>query len=300
VPPSILSWTFHHPSSHKGRLFFKPNWPALSPWRKPAVGHSSTDTPTTPLLRPSIDALPHLGGAIPLLSVFSLTWQTPLTALVLPSLSFQNLVALAIFPPRLPPGIQIPLALMPSPSLPTLGSPLLGDILILTILQPGVFHTPSPMGGCLTTPLLLLIVGGTNVMFHSMGGISPSLFHTPFNMWGGSSLDISSLADQLCALADTVHSMSSPHLDSDIPPATLLPLSLSDNAAPHLLSMMPHDSILKLLHHEGSQLPSILLCDTANNSNTKMHWAAKEIHCIMGCRKFQNYKHILQVSRDSK
>jgi hypothetical protein len=154
----------------------------LPSWRKPAVSRSSTDTPTMPLLWPSIDALPRLRGAIPLLLVFPLPWQMPLMALALPSLSFQNLVALAILPPRLPPGIRIPLASMPSPSLPTLGSPLLGDILILTILQPGVFHTPSPMGGCLTTPLLLLIVGGMKVTFYSIGGISPSLFHTPFNM----------------------------------------------------------------------------------------------------------------------
>jgi hypothetical protein len=184
APPSVLSWTFHHPSSHKGRLFFKPNWPALPLWRMPAVGRSLTDTPTTPLLGPRINALPRLGGAIPLLSVFPLPWQMPLMALALPSLSFRNLVALAILPPQLPPGVQISLASMPSPSLPTLGSPLLGDILILTVLQPGVFHTPSPMRGCLTTPLLLLIVGGTNVTFHSMGGISHSLFHTPSNMGG--------------------------------------------------------------------------------------------------------------------
>ncbi len=97
--PSVLSWTFHHPSSHKGRLFFKPNWSALPPWRKPAVGHSLTNTPTTPLLWPSINALPRLGGAIPLLSVFTLPWQMPLMALALPSLLFRNLVALAILPP---------------------------------------------------------------------------------------------------------------------------------------------------------------------------------------------------------
>jgi hypothetical protein len=119
----------------------------------------------------------------------------------------------------------------------------------------------------------------------SLSGL-PSISHPAVSPPGGLSLDISSLADQLRALADTVHSMSSPCLDSDIPPATPLPPSLSDDAAPRLLSMMPHDSILKLLHHEGSQLPSICPCDTANNSDTKMHWTAKEIHRIMGCCKF--------------
>jgi hypothetical protein len=61
---------------------------------------------------------------------------------------------------------------------------------------------------------------------------------------------------------------------------------------------MPHDSIVKLLHHENSTLPSIRPCDTTNTSDTKTHWTAKELHCIMACCKFQNYKHILQVSRD--
>jgi hypothetical protein len=98
----------------------------------------------------------------------------PLLALALPFLLFETLVALAILSPRLLPGVRTPLALMPSLYLPTLGSPLLGDILTLTwtmaILYPGVLHTLSPMGGCLTTPLLPLIVGGLDVQFHSMGG----------------------------------------------------------------------------------------------------------------------------------
>ncbi len=64
--------------------------------------------------------------------------------------------------------------------------------------------------------------------------------------------------------------------------------------------MMPHDSIVKLLHHKNSNLPSICPCDTANNSDTKTHWTAEELHRIMGCCKFRNYKHILQVSHDSE
>ncbi len=67
-----------------------------------------------------------------------------------------------------------------------------------------------------------------------------------------------------------------------------------------LLSAMPQESIIKLLHHEGSKLPSIPPCDTANNSDTKTHWSTEEIHCIMGCHKFWNYKHILQVSCDGE
>jgi hypothetical protein len=31
-----------------------------------------------------------------------------------------------------------------------------------------------------------------------------------------------------------------------------------------------------------------------------MHWTAEDLNCIMHCRKFCNYKHILQVSRDGE
>jgi hypothetical protein len=41
-------------------------------------------------------------------------------------------------------------------------------------------------------------------------------------------------------------------------------------------------------------------CDTANASDTKTHWSSEEIHRIMGCWKFRNYKHILHVSRDGE
>jgi hypothetical protein len=131
---------------------------------------------------------------------------------------------------------------------------------------------------------------------------APSIVSPP----GGSSLDISSLATQLRALADSVHSMTSPPLVSSILPSTPLapsqpvpaasssPPSSPDDAISRvtLLSTMPHDSIIKLLHHADSPLPSIRPCDTANNLDTKMHWTAEELTC--------NYKHILQVSRDSE
>ncbi len=139
---------------------------------------------------------------------------------------------------------------------------------------------------------------------------APSIVSPP----GGSSLDISLLATQLRALADSVHSMTSPPLVSSILPSTPLapsqpvptasspPLSSPDDAILRvtLLSTMPHDSIVKLIHHADSPLPSIRPCDTTNNSDTKMHWTAEELHRIMGCQKFCNYKHILQVSRDGE
>ncbi len=63
---------------------------------------------------------------------------------------------------------------------------------------------------------------------------------------------------------------------------------------------MTSDKIAALLHHEGSSFPSVRPCDTANGSDTKTHWSSEELHCIMGCRKFRNYKHLLQVSRDGQ
>ena len=45
-------------------------------------------------------------------------------------------------------------------------------------------------------------------------------------------------------------------------------------------------------------LPLICPCDTANSFDKKTHWSAEELHRAMGCRKFRNYKHLLQVSRD--
>jgi hypothetical protein len=111
-----------------------------------------------------------------------------------------------------------------------------------------------------------------------------------------------------------VHLMVSPPSVSTIlpvpqlapsPPVTepsSLPLPSSDNviSCVTLLSTMPYVSIVKLLHHEKSTLPSICPCDTSNNSDTNTHWTAKELHHIMGCWKFQNYKHILRVSCDGK
>jgi hypothetical protein len=72
------------------------------------------------------------------------------------------------------------------------------------------------------------------------------------------------------------------------------------NPLPKLLSTMSCDKVIKHLHHKGTVLPLICPCDTANTSNTKNHWTAEELHRVMGCRKFRNFKHLLQVSRDGE
>jgi hypothetical protein len=63
---------------------------------------------------------------------------------------------------------------------------------------------------------------------------------------------------------------------------------------------MLQDEVMSLLHCAGSSLPPICPCNMANASDTKTHWSAKELHCMMGCQKFCNYKHLLQVSHDGE
>ena len=69
---------------------------------------------------------------------------------------------------------------------------------------------------------------------------------------------------------------------------------------PVLLSTMSPEEVARLLHHPNTSLPDFRLCDTANASDTKVHWTSEEIYCIMGCRKFRNYKYILDVSKDGE
>ncbi len=95
-----------------------------------------------------------------------------------------------------------------------------------------------------------------------------------------------------------------PPLDS-FPPLVLplLPSHLTPVTAPKppvLLSTMSPDEVAWLLHHPNTPLLDVCPCDSANASDTKVHWTSEEIHRIMGCRKFWNYKHILEVSRDGK
>jgi hypothetical protein len=84
---------------------------------------------------------------------------------------------------------------------------------------------------------------------------------------------------------------------SDVP-ASDVPSTTSDSS--WLLSTMLQDKILWLIHHEGTVLPPVCPCNTANSSNKKTHWSAKELHRSMGRRKFKNYKHLLLVSHDGQ
>jgi hypothetical protein len=83
-------------------------------------------------------------------------------------------------------------------------------------------------------------------------------------------------------------------------PVTSTDLAVNPLPSPTLLSALPPEKIVELFHHPGSPLPAVQPCDTAYASDTKTHWLAEELHRIMGCRKFRNYKHILNVSRDGE
>jgi hypothetical protein len=83
-------------------------------------------------------------------------------------------------------------------------------------------------------------------------------------------------------------------------PVTSTDLAVNPLPSPTLLSALPPEKIVELFHHPGSPLPAVRPCDMANDSDSKTHWSAEELHCIMGCRKFRNYKHILNVSRDGE
>jgi hypothetical protein len=112
--------------------------------------------------------------------------------------------------------------------------------------------------------------------------------------------DFDSVSAQLCSLADAVASLlpscppSTDSVPSSLPDA--MPAPVDPLPSPVLLSTMTRDKIVSLVHHPNSTLPPVCPCDTANASDSKTHWSAEELHQTMGCRKFCNYKHLLQVS----
>jgi hypothetical protein len=111
----------------------------------------------------------------------------------------------------------------------------------------------------------------------------------------------------LAGAADRVTSSLSPTPQPHSSPTPLAwgvnevpPMDSDDEPMSCLLSTMSSEEIAHLVHHPGTSFPLVRLCNTANASNTKTHWSAEEFHQIMGCQKFRNYKHLLQVSRDGK
>ncbi len=126
-------------------------------------------------------------------------------------------------------------------------------------------------------------------------------------------IDLGALLSQINNLTDAIHRLTpslSPSSDPSAP-SSMQPtpsavnvldtqLAAGYETATCLLSTMSTEEIAWLLHHDGTSFPSVWPCDTANGSDTKTHWSAKELHRIMGCQKFRNYKHLLQVSWDGE
>jgi hypothetical protein len=108
---------------------------------------------------------------------------------------------------------------------------------------------------------------------------------------------LSSVYAQRLSLAETVSSLQ--HPASTHPPSNATPTT-KPWSSPVLASTMSREEIILLLHWDGTSLPLVCPCDMANNSETKTHWTAEELHCTMGCRKFWNCKTLLQVSQDGK
>ena len=102
-------------------------------------------------------------------------------------------------------------------------------------------------------------------------------------------VNLHDLASQLQSIATSLLPSSPP---TSVPAAS--------PKLPVLLSTMSSDEVTRLIHHPDTLLPPVRPCDTANASDTKVHWSSEEIHRIMGCRKFRNYKHIVDVSRDGE
>jgi hypothetical protein len=124
--------------------------------------------------------------------------------------------------------------------------------------------------------------------------------------------DVSSLSRDLARLQSAVDQLICsvpvpvqlvpvpPDSSSDTPEASPSETADDSAAAPQLLSTMTPKDVACLVRHPGTSFSPVRPCDTANASNTKTHLTAEELHWIMGCRKFRNYKHLLQVSRDGE
>jgi hypothetical protein len=90
-----------------------------------------------------------------------------------------------------------------------------------------------------------------------------------------------------------------PVIESPSPSELSTDIHLLSGSLP-LLSTLPRDDIARLVHREGSTFPPVRPCDRANGSDTKTHWTSEELHRALGCRRFRNYKHVLQTSLEGQ
>ncbi len=114
----------------------------------------------------------------------------------------------------------------------------------------------------------------------------------------------STVSKQLLSLSEAIASLKAqegPGAVSTPSPKSSCPVpSDSLHSLPVLASTMSPEEVMSLPYWDGSSLPLVCPCNTANVCDTKMHWSAEELHHIMGCCKFCNYKYLLQVSHDGE
>jgi hypothetical protein len=142
---------------------------------------------------------------------------------------------------------------------------------------------------------------------HSCVAVPPIQFSSTTS----NNIDMIALSTHLKDLADTVHCLTLPPPQPPQSSSILLPSNpdvnqpsdtstTADEPVTCLLSTMTPEEITYHLHHPGTSFPLVRPCNTTNASDTKTHWSAEKLHRIMGCCKFRNYKHLLQVSRDGQ
>jgi hypothetical protein len=113
-------------------------------------------------------------------------------------------------------------------------------------------------------------------------------------------INLSTVSDQLQSLLEAIASLKAQEGPAVSTPGCKFSCPVlydSSHSPPVLASTMSRDEVMSLLHWDGSSLPAVC---PSNACDTKMRWSAEELHRIMGCCKFCNYKHLLQVSRNNE
>jgi hypothetical protein len=88
---------------------------------------------------------------------------------------------------------------------------------------------------------------------------------------------------QFLSLADMVTPLWDRRVDDTTPLTVPIPTATPTNPlALVLLSSMSMEEIVLLVHHDSSALLPVPPCDMANESDSKTHWMAEEIHRVRG------------------
>ena len=122
---------------------------------------------------------------------------------------------------------------------------------------------------------------------------SPTLIHPPLDL---SRIPLSTFTTNLKDLNrdELIQRLYSVEVDTPSSIASTPPKGKSTTP----LGCMEHDDIIAHLHHPDTTPPPVRPCDTPNPSDTKSTWTAEELHRITGCRRFRNYRHLIQSTKD--